>query len=77
MKGWHGSRDALLHLFLLLHPPVLEPDLDLRFVQSQHGGDFYSPCPREVLVEMKFLLEFCKLFVGEVGPAVVSSTDTP
>ena len=43
MAGMGRGRDALyvhplhLHLLLVFHPPVLEPDLDLSLRQAQHG----------------------------------------
>lgn len=53
--------------FLLLHSPVLEPDLNLRLVELEGGGDFHPPGPGQVLVEMKLLLQLGELLSGEVS----------
>ena len=49
------SRGAQLVLLLGLHPPVLEPDLDLPLREPQVVSDLYPPPPSEVAVEMKLL----------------------
>ena len=49
------SRGAELVLLLRLHPPVLEPDLDLSLRQSEVVSDLYPPPPSEVAVKMKLL----------------------
>ena len=49
------SRGAQLVLLLGLHPPVLEPDLDLSLRQSQVVSDLYPPPPSQVAVEMELL----------------------
>jgi hypothetical protein len=41
-----------------LHPSVLKPYFHLAFAQLQIAGDFDSPFPSEVLVEMELLLQF-------------------
>lgn len=62
----------LLHPLLLLHPPVLEPDLDLRLVELERAGDLDPAGPRQVLVEVELLLQFGQLLRREVGaPRVV------
>ena len=66
-----GRDEPLLHALLLLHPPVLEPDLDLRLVELQRRGDLYPPRPRQVLVEVELLLQLCQLLRREVGSACV------
>lgn len=58
---------ALLLSFLLFHPPVLKPDFHLRFVQIQRGSHLDPAGPRQVLVEVELLLQFCQLLGGEVG----------
>jgi len=57
---------VLTHAFLLLHASVLEPDLDLSFVQRQRPGYLQSAGARQVAVEVKLFFEFGQLFVGEV-----------
>ena len=51
---------ARLHLRLVLllplHPPVLEPDLDLPLSQAESVGDLYPPPPCEIPVEVELLL---------------------
>jgi len=50
--------------FVLLfpfHPPVLEPDFDLAFSQAKGVGDLDPPSPRQVAIEVKFLLQFQRL----------------
>ena len=44
-----------LDLLLQLHPPVLEPDLDLPLRQAQRVGDLDPPPPGQVAVEVEFL----------------------
>ena len=41
---------------LQLHPPVLEPDLDLALGEAESPGDVGAPVPREVHVVEEFLL---------------------
>jgi hypothetical protein len=64
---------SLFHPFLLLHPPVLKPDLHLGLVQLQGGRDLDPPSPCQVFVEMKLLLQLGQLLVGEVGAAGVET----
>ena len=49
------SRGAQLVLLLGLHPPVLEPDLDLSLRQSQVVSDLYPPPPSQVAVKVELL----------------------
>ena len=68
---------AFLHSFLLLHPSVLEPDLDLRLVELQRTRDLDSSSPGQVLVEVELLLQLGQLLCREVRPArVVHTTGT-
>ena len=46
-----------LVLLLPLHPPVLEPDLDLALRQTESVGDLYPPTPCEISVEVELLLQ--------------------
>ena len=46
---------CLQHLLLGLHPPVLEPDLDLSLRQSQVVSDLYPPPPSQVAVKVELL----------------------
>ena len=48
-------------LLLGLHPPVLEPDLDLSLSQTQSGGQFQPPGTAEVSVVVIFLLQLHQL----------------
>ena len=61
---------ARLHLRLVLllplHPPVLEPDLDLPLRQAEGVSDLYPPPPGEVSVEVELLLQLQGL-VASVG----------
>jgi len=50
---------------------VLEPDLDLRLVEAERGGDLDAARAGQVPVEVELLLEFGQLLVGEVGSAEV------
>ena len=59
---------ALLHPLLLLHPAVLEPDLDLGLVELQSSGDLDPTSPGQVLVEVELLLQLRQLLRREVGP---------
>ena len=62
---------VFLDPFLLLHPSVLEPNLDLCLVESECWGDLDTASAGEVLVEMELLLEFSELFVGEVSSSEI------
>jgi len=62
---------AFLHSLLLLHSPVLEPDLHLRFVELQGGSNLDAPRSRQVLVEVKLLLQLSELLVREVGASSI------
>ena len=55
-----------LVLLLPLHPPVLEPDLDLPLCQTEGVSDLYPPPPGEVAVEVELLLQLQRL-VASVG----------
>ena len=55
----HRHRVHARHLVLLLplHPPVLEPDLDLPLRQAQRVRDLYSSSPRQIS-EVEFFISF-------------------
>ena len=63
---------ARLHLRLVLllplHPPVLEPDLDLPLRQAEGVSDLYPPPPGEVSVEVELLQERLSLLLMTVWP---------
>ena len=63
--------EPLLHPLLLLHPPVLEPDLDLGLVELEGSGDLDPTGARQVLVEVELLLQLRQLLRREVGSARV------
>lgn len=66
-RSYVGDNEAtLFHPLLLLHPSVLKPNFHLRFVELQRGSDLYPSSPGQVLVVVKFLFEFCKLFGCEI-----------
>lgn len=79
LRGPGGSRRGETFLFplLLFHPPVLEPDFDLGFVELQRSGDLHPPGPGEVLVKVKFFLQLRQLFGGEVGANGVGLAQQP
>ena len=52
----HGVHAGHLVLLLPLHPPVLEPDLNLALRQAQRMGDLYPAPPSQVPVEVKLFL---------------------
>jgi len=54
------------YLLLRLHPPVLEPDLDLPLGEAERVGDLDAALPRQVAVELELLLELERL-VSRVG----------
>ena len=62
---------TLLVTFLLLHPPVLEPDLDLCLVQLQRSGDLDAARTRQVLVKVELFLKLGQLLRAEVRPGGV------
>lgn len=62
----YKNRAYFLTLFLL-HPAVLEPNFHLSFVELENSGNFHSPGPGQVPVEMELLLELCQLLCVEVG----------
>ena len=51
-------------LLLPLHPPVLEPDLDLPLRQAEGMGDLYPPPPSQIAIEVEFLLQLQGLVAG-------------
>ena len=48
-------------LFLPLHAPILKPNFDLSFRQTERMCNFYPSFPGKVAVEMEFFLEFKSL----------------
>lgn len=46
-----------LDLLLELHPPVLEPDLDLSLCEAQRVGHLDPSSPRQVVVGVELLLQ--------------------
>lgn len=65
--GARRSGGPLPLALLLLHAPVLEPDLHLRLVELERGGDLHAPRPRQVLAEVELLLQLRQLPRAEVG----------
>ena len=51
-------------LLLELHPPVLEPYFDLALREAERVSDFNSPASRQVVVEVKLLLQLQGLEAG-------------
>lgn len=72
--GGRDGQEALLLSFLLLHSAVLEPDLHLGLVELQGRGDLHPAGARQVLVEVKLLLQLRELLGGEVGAHCVGLT---
>lgn len=62
-----GGARALPLALLLLHPSVLEPDLHLRLVELERDSDLNAPRPRQILAEVKLLLQLRQLPRAEVG----------
>ena len=60
----HGVHRGHLVLLLPLHPPVLEPDLDLPLRQAQRVRDLDSSPPRQIPVEVELLLQLQGLISG-------------
>lgn len=54
--------------FLVLDPPVLEPDLHLFLGQPQTVGDLDAPQPRQIHVVGELPLQFQQLVAGERRP---------
>ena len=65
-----GARAAAAPLLLGLHPPVLEPDLDLALGQAQAGGQLEAARAAEVAVVVVLLLQLHQLprLEGGAGP---------
>ena len=59
--GIHGGHFVLL---LPLHPPVLKPDLDLSFGQTQGMCDLDSTTSCQVAIKVEFFLQFESLVTG-------------
>ena len=59
---------ALPHLLLQLHPPVLEPDLDLPLGQPESAGKLGPPASGEEVVEVELLLQLKDLLLRVHGP---------
>ena len=64
----HGVHRGHLVLLLPLHPPVLEPDLDLPLRQAQRVRDLDPPPPGQVAVEVELLLQLQGLITGVGRP---------
>lgn len=65
----HGMDRGRLHraalvLLLALHPPILEPDLDLALGERQRMSDLDAPLPAQVLVVVELFLELQSLVSG-------------
>ena len=58
-----------LDLLLELHPPVLEPDLDLALGQAELVRHLYSAPAREVVIRVELLLQLQGLVPGVGLPA--------
>ena len=54
----------LPHLLLQLHPPVLEPDLDLSLSETQRVSNLNPASPGEIVVEVELLLQLQSLEPG-------------
>lgn len=54
-------------VFLPLHSPILEPDLDLALRQAERVGDLDAAPPGQVAVKMEFLLQLQDLLPGIGG----------
>lgn len=50
------------------HAPILEPDFNLAFGQTQTVSDFDAPASRQVSIEMEFLFQFEDLVAGVGRP---------
>ena len=59
--GIHGGHFVLL---LPLHPPVLEPDLDLALRQAQRMRYLDASASCQVAIKVEFLLQFQRLVTG-------------
>ena len=47
-----------------LHPPILEPNLNLPLRHQQGMSNFYPPAACQVAIKMKFFLQFKSLVSG-------------
>jgi len=58
-----GGGGGALHslVLLLLHPPVLEPDLDLPLVEVEQVGHLHAPLFAQVAAEVELLLQLHQL----------------
>ena len=74
----HGVHARHLVLLLPLHPPVLEPDLDLPLRQSQLAGELRPSLPSEEMIEVELFLQLQDLLlrVNCPHPHEVSSRPT-
>ena len=61
----HGGHFVLL---LPLHPPVLKPDLDLSFGQTQGMCDLDSTTSCQVAIKVEFFLQFESLVTSVRRP---------
>lgn len=53
-----------LRLPFVFHSPVLKPNFDLPLGEVQQSGDFHTPWPAEILVEVELLLQLQQLSVS-------------
>lgn len=63
--------------FLLLHPPILEPDFHLSVIEAQRFRYFHTPGSGEVLIEMELFLQFGQLLSAEIGSYHTRKTGRP
>ena len=63
--GIHGGHFVLL---FPLHPPILEPDLNLSLRETQGMCNFDPPTACQVAIKMKFFLQFESLVSGVGRP---------
>ena len=66
-----------LNLLLELHPPVLEPDLDLSLGETELVSHLYSSSSREVMVGVKLLLQLEGLIAGVRLTASAAEAGSP
>lgn len=53
-----------LRLPFVFHSPVLKPNFDLSLGEVQQSGNFHTPWPAEILVEVKLLLQLQQLSIS-------------
>lgn len=72
--SWRGRHARVPLVFLVLHPPVLKPNLYLALWKVQQVRDLLAPWTAEVVTEVEFLLQLEELRASKGCPRALWAT---